>query len=339
MNKPCSTHPALAAIGTLALASGAACAAHAADFAPPGAKGTLTVSYHYESSGKIGPSKDKTLELHEWQAQRQVDMKVDLVADKPAPMPMLQAIDAVQAARFDKQQQQARKTVALASPAMAPMMADAQAIVARCGDDEKCIERETMKMGAAMSGTQQLDDTLKAGKAAGDAAAATPPGAARYQAWRVAAQGGTYRIEQSSRVVHADPGCMVNPGHRCQRRSEGKGAGALPQPPKTVAVQAVELDAQAQTLTLQLPAPLMPLPYSDTVTSDEPKGTQVVPPGTHARQQLFRVTGDGKATPDKPFTVALKGGWRTQSGEQLVRVSGDASEGGTLRVRWTFSAQ
>jgi hypothetical protein len=327
MRKPSLILPALAAIGALAGAAG-----HAADFAPVGAKATLSVSYRFESSGKLGPSTDKVRELHEWQALRQVELKADLVAAKPLPTPVMQAVDAAQAARMQQQGSQVQRAAAQ----MAPMMAGAEAILAKCGNDEKCLEREAMKMGAAMSGTQQLDDTLKAGR---EGAAAVQPSAARYQAWRVAAHGGTYHIEQSSRVVHRDPVCMVNPGSRCTRRHVGKGDGPLPQPPKLVAIHAAEVDTQAQTLTLQLPAPLMPLPYSETVTSDEPKGGQVVPPGTHARQLLFRVTGDGKATPDKPFTVALKGGWRTQGGEMVVPVKGDASEGGTLHVRWKFAAQ
>lgn len=33
---------------------------------------------------------------------------------------------------------------------MAPMMANAEKILAKCGDDEACITREAQKMGAAM---------------------------------------------------------------------------------------------------------------------------------------------------------------------------------------------
>ena len=68
---------------------------------------------------------------------------------------------------------------------MAPMMADVQAIVARCGDDEKCIERETMKLGASMSGTAQLNADLKMGK---ETAAVMRPGADRYQRWQARSQ-------------------------------------------------------------------------------------------------------------------------------------------------------
>ncbi len=40
-------------------------------------------------------------------------------------------------------------------------MADAEKIMAKCGDDEDCITREAMKMGAALQGTPQMDAAMK----------------------------------------------------------------------------------------------------------------------------------------------------------------------------------
>ena len=308
--------------------------AQAADgFAPAGARATLSVEYRYESTGRTGPSRDKSLVSHEWRTKRVVEMSAELVASKPLPFPSLQAADAATTARLQQQGAQVQK----ASAQMAPMMAGAEAIVARCGEDEKCIEREVMKMGAGMAGTPQLDATLKTGR---DTAASLQAGGDRYQVWRAASQKGRYTIEGQSRIVHRDPGCMALPGATCQRDTVSKGAGdAPPVPGGKGGPSAAEVDMQSKTITLVLPVPMGVLPYTDVVTSNEPPGTQQVPPGTHARQLKFVTTADGKVAPGQPVTLPLKGGWRSQAGEQVLQVPGEGPEGGRLVVSWRFSAQ
>ena len=61
--------------------------------------------------------------------------------------------------------------------------------------------------------------------------------------------------------------------------------------------------------------------------------------GTTQNLHTFRVTADGKPYHEKPFTVALKGGWRSQSGEQAVNQKGSLGDGGKLTVRWRFNVQ
>jgi hypothetical protein len=41
----------------------------------------------------------------------------------------------------------------------------------------------------------------------------------------------------------------------------------------------------------------------------------------------------------KPITVALAGDGRDESGQQVIKLSGKAEEGGTLTLRWHFKAQ
>lgn len=48
---------------------------------------------------------------------------------------------------------------------------------------------------------------------------------------------------------------------------------------------------------------------------------------------------EGAMMHDKPITVALKGGWRSQSGEQVMNLKGELGEGGRLTVRWRFAVQ
>jgi hypothetical protein len=322
----------------LVLLTGAAVGApRAQEFAPAGARASLIVQYRFESSGKIVGAGSSKYEVHEWRTLRTVDMTAELTAAKPLPMPSLQAPDAAATASAQRQNAQAQAKAQLAATPMAPMMASAEAIAARCGNDEKCIEREVMKMGAGMSATAQVDSALAAGR---ETVASIQPGANRYQVWRAVSQKGRYAIEGSARIVHADPGCMSLPQGRCRRDTQSKGEGDVPPVPGgRGGPAAAEVDTQAQTLTLQLPVPMGVLPYTDTVTSNEPKGTQEVPPGVHARQLKFVTTSDGKISADGPLSVPLKGGWRNQSGEQVVQVKGEGADGGTLTIRWRFSVQ
>lgn len=325
-------------LGIGILAAGAALAgadvAQAAEpFAAAGARATLTVDYRYESSGK----KQDRYDLHEWRVARSVQITADLAAHKEAPTPQLQQPDA---AYMAEQQKKAKQAEAL-SAEMAPMMASAEQILAKCGEDEACITRESQKLGAAMAGTPELAQAQQAGKQVEELGRIGGP---RYQTWRATAQKGSYAIDESEHIVHSDPICMSLPGARCTRDELRRGAGALPavpgaakDPHAAAGFAAVEVDAEKNTLTLVLPAPLSALPYTETITTDEPEGTHETPTpkGPQARQQMFRVGPDGKGTAE-PITVALAGGWRSQSGERVVKIAGAAGEGGTLTVRWRF---
>ncbi|WP_326543956.1 hypothetical protein [Pseudorhodoferax sp.] len=283
--------------------------------APAGSKATLTVSYRFEAQGR---QQDK-YDLHEWKVQRSVELAAELVAHKPAALPAMQALDGTQAGKIQQQQ--------------------AQAIMARCGDDEKCMEREAMKMGAALAGTPQLAQARQTGR---ETAAVMQPGAGRYQLWEGRSQNGRYSLDESWHVVHADPICTRLPKARCTHDMARKGSGELPASPGTTML---EVDAQGGTMTLMLPVPLVPLAHVETHRSDEPDGTHEVatPRGPVNGVTVMRLTADGKAT-QAPMTVALKGGWRSQSGEQVIAMGsggwhGSPGGAGRLVVRWQFSAR
>ncbi len=94
-------------------------------------------------------------------------------------------------------------------------------------------------------------------------------------------------------------------------------------------------------MVVTLPVPLFPLPYTETITTDEPEGTHDTPTPVGPQQQLmiFGVNAKGGATHDQPLTVALDGDWHSQSGEQVVAVEGQLREAGKLTVRWRFDVQ
>ena len=320
--------PAIATLTSTTLA--------ADDFAPAGAKATLSVDYIYESAGAV--SSEGMYDPYEWRVKRSANLVAHLVAQAPTALSTTQAPDSEQTAQLESQAAQAQQL----STDMAPMMADAEAIMAKCGEDEECITREAMKMGAALQGTPEMDTALKARDAAQGLG---KPGAPRYQAWRPTAQTGTYRIDETVHISSTDPICMSLPHARCTRDEVRTGSGDIPLPPDVkknpeaaAGFSSVELDSSKNTLTVLLPVPLFPLPYTETITTDEPEGTHDTPTPVGPHQQLlrFRVNAKGDVTHDQPFTVALSGNSRSQSGEEVVSLQGEFGDAGKLTVRWHF---
>jgi hypothetical protein len=334
--------PVMRPLHWVAAVLAATCAAsHAADvFVPAGAKATLSVDYLYESAGK--KRSEGMYDPYEWRVKRSANLVAELAAQPATAMPTVQAIDASQMAAL---QGKSDKAQAVATQ-MAPMMDDVQKIMARCGENEACISREVQKMGMAMQGTPQMDAAMNAKK---DAQSLMQPDAPRYQAWRPTAQKGSYLIDEAVHISVTDPICTSKPRHRCTRDETRKGSGEIPVPAEAnskrnkgaaAGISAVELDAARNTLTVGLPVPLSLLPYTETITTDEPEGTHdtPTPKGPQQKMQSLRVSAEGGAMP-KPFTVALKGGWRGQAGEQVMNLKGDFGDSGTLTVRWRFAVQ
>lgn len=324
-------NPLAAIAGAVAFATGAtalglvAGTARAAEpLAPAGATATLVVEYLYTAKGRH----ERKDELDTWEVRRQATVSADLTARKPAPMPTLQKPDGAQAASMAKQGAQ----VSQAHAQMAPMMANAQAIVERCRNDQACIERETMKMGAAMAGTPQMDAAQKTRR---ETAAATAPDEAAYQLWQGTRWSGRWQLEEQYYREAADPICTGQPRMRCRREARRTGSGEWPGSPGGGAL--VEVDLRASRLALVLQVPVDALGFTETVTTTDPSRQSEA--GTRPGKVPLRVTADGKSAAPAPLVVALKGGWRSQSGEQVVQVGGAQGEGGTLNVRWRFEVR
>jgi hypothetical protein len=213
--------------------------------------------------------------------------------------------------------------------------------MAKCGDNEACITRESQKLGEAMRGTPKMDAAMQAKK---DAQARSTPDAPRYQAWHATAQKGSYLIDETVHVSIPDPGCHNRPRQRCTRDEVRKGSGDITvprdakNPGAAAGLSAVEVDTSKNTLTLRLPVPLLPLAYTETITTDEPAGSRdtPTPKGPQKKQHFLRTSS---TSDNKPVTVALKGGWRSQAGEQVVPLKGEFGNGGNLTVRWRFNVQ
>ena len=280
--------------------------------AAKGAKGTLEVEFVFESSGKKADRNDS----REWKTKRSLKLSADMAAQAPQPYSTLHDMTAGEKADLKKKEaavQSAQKT-------MAPTSAAIEKIMAKCGEDEACISREVQALGFSMEGSPVIESAKK------DAAVATKQGPATYQTWRPTLQKGTYAIEESSHALLADPAC---PNLHCTRDETRKGGGEVPLPPgakpeAAAGFSAVEVDSTGKTLTVVLPVPLSLLPYTETVSTNQPDEKS----GTS--KQLLRFPPDDL----KPVKVALKGDGRDQSGTENIPVPN-----GTLTVRWKFTAR
>ena len=296
--------------------------AQADAFAAKGAKATLTVEYVYESSGKKADKYDS----HEWRVKRSAKLSADLVAQAPQSLSSVHEMEAGQKADLKNKQARAES----AQKKMAPMMADMEKIVAKCGENESCIEREVAAYGLAMGDDPAVESARK------DVAEVSKQAAARYQTWEPTLQKGTYAIEESAHIVDSDPICVSLPGARCTRDETRKGSGEIPLPPGAkpdpgaiAGASRVEIDSAGKTITVVLPIPLMALPYTQTVKTDDPEEKS----GTSQGSLRFP-----SSTP-RTIRVALQGDGRDQSGTEVTKLTGAAGEGGTLTVRWKWTAK
>ena len=301
---------------------------HAELFVAAGAKGTLEVEYVYDAAGKTQDQYD----THEWRVKRAVNLTAQLSAQAPAPLPGLHQLDARQQTELTNKRASAADSAQKAQQKTAPMMADIESIMAKCGEDEACMEKAVASYGMSKGMTPELES---AQQDVADVVKASDLGPPRYQIWRATAQKGTYTIDETIHRVDADPICMELPGARCTSDMSNQGAGDVSPPPSAkrdpasaAGLSALEVDSVKQTLMIALPIPLNPLSYQQTVRTDDPEEKS----GTTTQSMLF-------PRDVKPITVALAGDGRDESGQQVIKLSGKAEEGGTLTLRWHFKAQ
>jgi len=251
---------------------------------------------------------------------------------------LLRAIPPLAAAQAKGQKAQAM------AGGLAPTMDAAMKIAVKCGNDDACFMRESQKAIGAMQGNGQMAVLQQTQR---DAAPLMKLDAPRYQYFSGATQSGKFQIDESVKVSVTGPICTSRPRHRCARSEVRQGAGDLPAtlPGVKPAAQAnasaaaVEVDVIKGTFALRLPVVGL-LPYTETITSDEPEGTHDTPTPKGAQQKLlrFRITVDDAITMDKPLIVPLAGGWRSQSGVQVVMLKGAFGNAGKLTVRWRLAA-
>lgn len=292
----------------------------------PGKRATVTVEYEYIAQGQRADKYDR----HEWQARRFAAVKATLEATRPFARPPTGASAAAQ-----------QKAAEQAMQAMQPAMADMLAIVEKCKGDEACISRAVMQNGN--SNRAALNDARS--RAAPDIARVNEANqtAPTVQIWQpVGRQSGRYEVQESQRLVDADPICRSLPGQRCRTSITRSGQGDLVTPPGArVSSGMIEVDAQSGQMVLRLPQPLSVLEVSEEVKTDHPSPA-LFKPGSRTRASPFP-----PAAAQAPLTVPLKGDSIAQTGERRIPIQGaqknprtlegSAIEDGTLTIRWSIA--
>lgn len=228
--------------------------------APTGSGATIRVVYELENHGSFA-SQDKVL-TREWQVKDRYEVVTQLTALKPTGFPGLHPHDASQ-----RQAETARMAHAeRAAEAMAPMMADAMKIVERCGDDEACITRETLKLS---QGIDMNSATIQGARADVKAASAMP--GARYQVFEPTLQTGKFSLDERLTEADRDPICMSRPAATCHKEVIVRASGdiTLNGKARTPGAAMLETDLEKATLRFTLPLPY-PVAVEETVNTDKP---------------------------------------------------------------------
>ncbi len=312
-------------VAGMVFAQAAAGGAQTVAAVPVKAAGTLDVTYEFTSTGKRGPSDDQVLVSKVWNVKRTVTMSVRLSSDKPSGFPQLTQLTG---ARADQEKGRQAKVIKAGND-MAPMMASAEAILKKCGEDEACLAAEAMKMGAAMN----PNDAAKAKKSV-DAATAMPD--ATFQAWRGTGSTTTFSVTESRTVRDKDPICMTLAGATCTTTTTASGSGplVLPSGGKDASASGLpiaEVDLATSAITFVLPLPPAPLSVSQTTKTDRPEGEGR---GSGTARVMRKIMPSVE-----PITVPCAAGCRSYSGTKSVAMIDDLSgEAGTVVVTWTFKA-
>lgn len=294
--------------------------AQASGALPANSPARISVEYSFESKGR----KADQMGSAEWNVQRSASVVATLKSRAASPYPALGPKNPAIEADTQRKQALAAKT----QQQMQPMMQAAEQIMARCGDDDACIERESMKLGASINAKGGLSAEEKAAGRNIAEISKQPEGS--VQLFEGVSQQGSFRIKESVSIVDADPICHNKPNKRCKRDEQRVAEAAMPQAPagKGTASMA-EVSHNGGTLTMILPVPLNALMVEQTIQTDHPE--QLKENGRSQVVSPWSFKGDA-------ITVKLKGDWRKQSGEQVSEVTDRDGLKGKLTVRWRFEA-
>lgn len=293
-----------------------AAAANAQWLVAPGTEGTLAVEYEFTSAGKTSDGNDD----REWQVSRKLNVTARLVADRVSPVSGARPMEASTQQALNNRQARA----ASGQQKMAPLMADVEKLLAKCGEDEACMERESMRLLGGM-------DRQTVRSAGADAAAAARPMDSRYQPWKLVVVSGNYAVDETHAARLADPLCRGQPNMQCVTRETRSGGGplsAIAPGPLHGVISALEVDGMGKDMHLTLPMPVPPLRIKRTVTTTSPE----VKAGTFTGAMV----PFSKSV--KPIVVPLPGGLRGASGTQRIPVQGGGADSGTLTIRWRFTS-
>lgn len=283
-----------------------------AQLLPPRSQGTLTIEYVYTSSGQWADAEGN--DRRDWRVSRKVTVNAQMVAENHSPVAAL--LPGTAAEKQDMANRQALAT--RGAQKNAPVMADIEAVMRKCGEDEACMEREAIKLASTM-------DAGAIRSAGADAAAAGRPMNNHYQLWRAARYDGRYTADELYNNALADPDCLTAPRMQCVSQIKRQGGGPIPTTKTPLAVM-MEVDGPGKRLHISLPMAAGNMPVTRTVTGKVPDGKT----GTFPDQMTFPWTRI------KPIVVTIPQGLNNANGTQKVKIEGERGEGGTLTINWRF---
>ncbi len=215
---------------------------------PADAPATLVVTVELKSTGVQRPkSGEKNVT---WTVAHTFTTTTKLKADKAQGSPQLHKPNPGQQAANERAAKAAEKAASDAEP----LMAQAEKIFEKCGDDEACIERETLKL----AGSLDKEKTAAAGKSAAEAAEAADkavPKGTRYQNFRRGAATGVYKIDEVAHEAYFDAACSTRNEASCSIDTVVRGEGALESSDGKTALPAaawIEVDHQTGTAIVML---------------------------------------------------------------------------------------
>jgi hypothetical protein len=282
------------------------------------AASTLVVVYEFTGSGVEKPSsKEKHVN---WDIKDRYELKTNMSAKKPSGFGALHKADAATQARESDRQKNAES----AAKDMAPMMAGAEQIMAKCGEDEQCLMRESMKLAQGM-------DPAKAASAKSKIAAASVMPADRYQLFESSTATGTYTIDERSYEAYFDAACSFKNEATCAINKTVKGSGALTDGDGKTTMKGMvigELDLQAGSLIMTFP-----LPGAAKATKTITSASKDQKSGTEAVTYFLSVpnTQDIKLTANCGACKTAEGSFTKELDDKLL------GRKGTLKVSWKFT--
>jgi hypothetical protein len=246
-----STRPLAPAALRLALVAaalaGPATPGLADPFSPEQSTATLTVTYRLAGGGEDLPASHERHVI--WSVENSYKVKATLIAQKPSGAGGLHQPDANETAQNAERQAAAQS----AAGNMQDMMAQAQQIMDKCGDDEACVQTETMKMA---QGIDPNSPQLQQAKKDIDKASQMPD--LRYQMFNGGQQSGTYQVAEKAHEAYFDAACSLKNEPTCAIDTAVVGNGALDDGNGNKTFQTgtmAEVDTQTGSLVFILPPP------------------------------------------------------------------------------------
>ena len=211
-----------------------------------------------------------------------------------------------------------------------PMMQDMEAIVAKCGEDEACIQSAAMAMVQKPKNKKKIDalnDVVEESKTID-----TDLGPKVFQPWKAMSQGVTYDISES---FSKDEHFITCPGQRCKSKGKAEGKGKLAGLEDFISGNYVlETHLANNAIQAVFPVNMKPATLVETVQSNDPD-SNVFKGKRKVRRAVTDFLIDNNSINVKPVTTKC-GPCTNLKGAKSANVVLNGRKG-KLTISWSFS--